>query len=265
MIHPTAVVHPHAELDSSVEVGPYSIIEAGVMVGAGSRIGPHVHLLGPISIGLNNRFHTGCVVGDDPQDLKYEGQSTRLVIGDGNVFREHFTAHRSNSETEETTIGSNNLFMSGSHVGHNCHIGSNVVFANGALAAGHVRIEDRAFLSGSCLVHQFARVGTLAMMQGGAAVSQDLPPYTMATGENGICGLNVVGLRRAGVTSEARQELRELYRLLFRRGVPMTQALAESRGRFTGELSQRMIEFIAAARKGVCRHVGAPGFGDTAD
>jgi UDP-N-acetylglucosamine acyltransferase len=265
MIHPTAIIDARAELDPSVEIGPYSVIEAGVMIGAGCRIGPHVHLLGPTSIGANNCFHTGCVVGDAPQDLKYKGEPTRLVIGEGNVFREFFTAHRSNSEKEDTTIGSNSLFMSGSHVGHNCHIGNHVVFANGALAAGHVIVEDRAFLSGSCLVHQFARVGTMAMMQGGAAISQDLPPFTIATGENGICGLNVVGLRRAGVTSEARHELRQLYRALFRRGVPMSEALAESRVRFTGELSKRMIEFVAAARKGVCRHVGSAGIADSVD
>jgi UDP-N-acetylglucosamine acyltransferase len=265
MIHHTAIVHPAAELDPSVDVGPFCVIESGVMIGAGCKLGPHVHVLGPTSIGRDNRFHTGCVIGDAPQDLKYKGQPTRLVIGDDNVFREYFTAHRSNSESEDTTIGSHNLFMSGSHVGHNCHVGNNVVFANGVLAAGHVTVEDRAFLSGSCLVHQFARVGTLAMMQGGSAISQDLPPFTIAHGANQICGLNVVGLRRAGVSADARLELRELYRTLFRRGVPMRRALDEARERFTGELSKRMIDFVASARRGVCGHVGSRHAADAAE
>jgi UDP-N-acetylglucosamine acyltransferase len=265
MIHPTAVVHPRAELDPTVEIGPHAVVEAGVMIGANCKIGPHAHFLGPTSIGANNRFHAGCVIGDEPQDLKYKGQPTRLVIGESNVFREHFTAHRSNSEAEDTTIGSHNLFMVGSHVGHNCHIGNHVVFANGALAAGHVVVEDRAFVSGSCLIHQFARVGALAMMRGGSAISQDLPPFTVATGPNGMCGLNVVGLRRAGVSPEARLELRELYRALFRNGDPLRGAITAARERFNGELAERMLDFVANARRGVCRHVGSRGLGSLDD
>ena len=263
-IHPTAIVHPRAELDPSVEVGPYTVIEAGVMIGPNCQIGPHAHFLGPTSIGADNRFHAGCVIGDAPQDLKYKGQPTRLVIGEGNVFREHFTAHRSNSEAEDTLIGSRSLFMAGSHVGHNSRVGDHVVFANGALVAGHVIVEDRAFLSGSCLVHQFARVGTMAMMQGGSAISQDLPPYTIAHGANLLGGLNIVGLRRAGVSAAQRLELGDLYRLLFRGSGALHEALADARARFQGELSLRMIEFVAAAgRRGVCRHArGRSTFGE---
>ena len=254
MIHPTAIVHPAAELDPSVDVGPFCVIESGVMIGAGCKLGPHVHVLGPTSIGRDNRFHTGCVIGDAPQDLKYKGQPTRLVIGDDNVFREYFTAHRSNSESEDTTIGSHNLFMSGSHVGHNCHVGNNVVFANGVLAAGHVTVEDRAFLSGSCLVHQFARVGTLAMMQGGSAISQDLPPFWIVQGAiNVVIGVNVVGMRRAGVPHDEIQAVRTAYKLINRSGLTIPQALE----RIEAELgalpaTRQLVDFIRSAKRGVC-------------
>ncbi len=254
MIHPTAIVDPRAEIDPSVEIGPYSVIDAGVKVAANCWLGPHVHLTGHTSIGANNRFHAGCVIGDAPQDVKYKGEPTRLVIGENNIFREHFTAHRSNSEKEDTTIGSNNMFMSGSHVAHNCHIGNFVIVANGGLIAGHATVEDRAFISGTCLIHQFARVGTLAMMQGGSGISKDLPPFTVATGANTICGLNVVGLRRNGYSSEARLELRQLYHALFMTDEPFRAALAAARDKYTGDASRRMLDFIAASKRGVCSH-----------
>jgi UDP-N-acetylglucosamine acyltransferase len=204
MIHPTAVIDPQAQLDASVSVGPYAVIDAHVVVGPRCAIGAQVHLTGHTTIGANNRFHTGAVIGDAPQDLKYQNEPTRLVVGDDNVFREHVTVHRSNQLAEATVIGHRNFLMAHSHVGHNSCLGNHIILANGALLGGHVSVEDRAFISGNCLVHQFVRIGTLALMQGGAAVSQDLPPYTIARGDNGICGLNSVGLRRAGFTSEQR-------------------------------------------------------------
>ena len=199
MIHPTAIIHPKAELHETASIGPYAVIEAGVTVGAGCEIGPHVHLTGETTLGKNNRLHTGAVIGDAPQDLKYNDEPTRLRIGEDNVIREHVTLHRSNSPDEDTVIGSHNFFMAHSHVGHNAVVGDHNIFANGALVGGHAVISDRVFLSGNCAVHQFVRIGTLAMMQGNAAVSQDLPPFTMVFGVNKLCGLNIVGLRRAGI------------------------------------------------------------------
>ncbi len=204
MIHPTAVVHPLARLDATVSVGPYTVIDEHVVVGPDCRIGPHVYLTGHTTIGARNCFHANCVIGDAPQDLKYTGEPTRLRIGDHNVFREHVTVHRSNKLAEDTVIGSHGFFMAHCHVGHNSRIGDHVILANGALLGGHVTVDDRAFISGNCLVHQFTRVGTLALMQGGAAISKDLPPFTVARGDNGICGLNVVGLRRTGYTADQR-------------------------------------------------------------
>ena len=164
MIHPKAIIHPKAKLDATVQVGPYAVIDAGVELGAECVVGPYVYLTGLTTIGVGNRFHAGCVIGDAPQDLKCKNEPTRLRIGDINVFREHVTIHRSNKTAEDTVVGSDNFFMANSHVAHNCTVGDRVILANGALLGGHAVVQDRAFISGNGLVHQFTRVGTLALM-----------------------------------------------------------------------------------------------------
>jgi UDP-N-acetylglucosamine acyltransferase len=262
MIHSTAVVHPKARLDSTVSVGPYAVIDQDVVVGPQCVIGPQAHLTGHTLIGAHNRFHTGCVIGDAPQDLKYQDEPTRLRIGDHNVFREHVTAHRANSLKEDTVIGAHNFFMAHSHVGHNAVLGDHIILANGALIAGHVVVGDRAFISGNCLVHQFVRVGTLALMQGGAAISKDLPPYTVARGDNGICGLNSEGLRRAGFTSEQRLELRRLYHRLFRTRLKLSEALTAARADFASEPARLLLDFVATSKRGVCAEAGRQSIGD---
>jgi len=256
MIHPTAIIHPRAKLDSTAQVGPYAVIDEGVELGADCVVGPHVYLTGLTTIGVQNQFHAGCVIGDAPQDLKYDGTPTRLRIGERNVFREHVTVHRSTKADAETIIGSRNFLMQHSHVAHNCVIGDDVILAGGALLAGHVVVQDHAFISGNCLVHQFCRVGTLAMMQGGSAISQDLPPFTVARRENEICGLNIVGLRRAGFTVEQRTELKQVYHLLFRSGKNLREAVAAARGKFTSAPAKKMLDFIAEAKHGVCADTG---------
>lgn len=255
MIHPTAIVDPGAELDPTVYVGPYAIIDAHVQVGARSVIGPHVYLTGHTVIGTDNVFHAGCVIGDAPQDLKYKGQPTRVRIGDHNVFREHATVHRSNSMAEDTVIGSHNYLMAHSHVGHNAQVGDNVILANGALLAGHTIVQNGAIISGNCLVHQFTRIGALALMQGGAAVSKDVPPCTVAWGDNAICGLNVVGLRRAGVSPEERLELKRLYHVLFRSGTNIRKAVALARKTCSGHWAKVILDFIDESRRGICTHI----------
>jgi UDP-N-acetylglucosamine acyltransferase len=256
MIHPTAIIHPKAKLDSTVRVGPYAVIEEGVELGPYCVVGPHAYLTGSTSIGGHNQFHAGCVIGDAPQDLKYKGEPTRLRIGEHNVFREHVTVHRSSKTAEDTNIGSHNFLMANAHVGHNCIVGNNVIIANGALLGGYATVEDRAFISGNCLVHQFTRVGTLALMRGGAALSKDLPPYTIVRDVNGMCGLNVIGLRRAGLASAERMELKRIYRLLFRSGKNLRPALAEAQQQFSSPAAKVMLEFIAASKRGVCADVG---------
>jgi UDP-N-acetylglucosamine acyltransferase len=254
MIHPTAIVHPGAEVDSSARIGAFSIIDEHVSVGPDCELAPHVHLTGHTTIGARNVFHTGAVIGDAPQDLKYRDEPTRLSIGDGNTFREHVTVHRSNGEQEDTTIGSDNFLMAHSHVGHNCHLGNRIILANGALIGGHVEIHDRVFISGNCLVHQFIRIGTLSLMQGGSAISQDLPPYCIAWGDNGVCGLNVIGLRRSDVSTEERAELKNLYHLIFRSGESLKSALEVATSRFQSDSAREMIRFATKSKRGICRH-----------
>lgn len=252
MIHPTAIIDPNARLHPSVQVGAYSVIDAGVSIGADCIVGPHVYITGQTNIGARNRFYAGAVIGEAPQDFKYKGEATGVRIGDGNLFREHVTVHRSNSLTEQTVIGSNNFLMAGAHVGHNSRVGSNVIIANGALLGGHVIIEDRAFISGTCLLHQFARVGTLALMRGGSGISKDLPPFAIGRGENRMCGLNVIGMRRAGISSEERLEVRRLYHFLFRSGRKLREGVEAARATFHSAAAKTMIEFVAAAKRGVC-------------
>jgi UDP-N-acetylglucosamine acyltransferase len=256
MIHPTAIIHPKAKLDSTVRVGPCTVIDEGVELGANCVVGPHVYLTGLTKIGAANTFHAGCVIGDSPQDLKYKNEPTGLRIGDNNVFREHVTVHRSTKTPDETIIGSRNFLMQHSHVAHNCVIGDDTIIAGGALLAGHVVVQDRAFVSGNCLVHQFCRVGTLAMMQGGTAISKDLPPFCTALKDNEMCGLNVIGLRRAGFSPEERIELKQLYKALFRSGKNFGEALAAAQKTFSSAPSKILLDFVAKAKRGVVTDIG---------
>ena len=257
MNHPTAIIHPQAKLDATVKVGSNAEIDAGVELGAHCVVGPHVYLTGITKIGSHNRFHAGSVIGDAPQDLKYQGEPTRVRIGDHNVFREHVTVHRSTTADGETIIGSNNFFMAGSHVGHNSVVGDHVILANCALLGGHAVVQDRAFVSGNCCVHQFCRVGTLAMMQGGSAISQDLPPFTtVAHGINELCGLNIVGLRRAGISAVERLELKKLYHLLFRSGKNLRAAAAEAQIKFSSAPARVLLGFVTESKRGVCADAG---------
>jgi UDP-N-acetylglucosamine acyltransferase len=256
MIHPSAIISPGAQLDSSVEVGPFAVIDRQVSIGPGCRVGPHVCLTGLTTIGANNSFHAHAVIGDAPQDVKYKGAPTGLRIGANNLFREGCTVHRSAKPEEETIIGSHNFLMVNSHVGHNVRMGDHIILANGALLGGHVVVEDRAFISGNCLVHQFVRVGRLAIMQGGSAISLDLPPFTVARGDNSISGLNTIGLRRAGLGSDERLELKQLYKKLLLSGLNLSNAMIEAKKKVVSDSAKHLLEFIASSKRGICRHHG---------
>jgi UDP-N-acetylglucosamine acyltransferase len=256
VIHPTAIIHPNAKLDPTVRVGPAAVIDPDVEVGPHCVIGPHAYLTGVTRIGSHNSFHAGCVIGDAPQDLKYHGEPTRVRIGDYNVFREHCTVHRSTDATGETTVGSHGFFMANAHFGHNSQVGDHVILANGALLGGHAVVQDRAFISGNCLIHQFTRVGRLAIMQGGAGISKDVPPFTVAMGVNTICGLNSVGLRRAGFSAADRLELKRLYHALFRSGQNLRVATTAALASFQNAAARELLDFVAAAKRGVCCDIG---------
>jgi UDP-N-acetylglucosamine acyltransferase len=261
MIHPTAKIHRAAFVDDKAKigagcvVGPCAVIDGDVELGENCVVGPHVYLTGVTKIGANNKFHAGAVIGDAPQDLKYKDAPTRTRIGDHNVFREGVTVHRPTKVGEDTIIGSHNFLMANSHVAHNCIIGNHVIMANGALLAGHVEVQDRAFISGNAAIHQFCRVGTMALMQGGAIISKDLPPFTVSHEMNILCGLNVVGLRRAGVSTEDRAELKRLYKFIFRDGRNLRAAVTEARGKFSSTVAKQFLDFIATAKRSVCSDV----------
>ena len=236
-----------------MRVGPYSVIDADVELGAECVVGPHVYVTGRTRIGSGNRFFAGCVIGEAPQDLKYTGTPTGVLIGDRNVFREHVTVHRSTRPEEDTIVGSDNFLMANAHVAHNCRLHNSVILANGALLGGHAEIYDRAFISGNCMVHQFTRVGTLAMLQGGSGVSKDVPPFTIAHHINSLAGLNVVGMRRAGINSADRLELKKLYRLLYLAPEHGFQnAFAAARGQFSSGVARQVFEFLSGAKRGIC-------------
>lgn len=261
MIHPTAIIHPKAKIAQEVRIGPYAVIDEEVEIGPGCVLGPHVYITARTTIGPRNQIHAGAVIGDMPQDLRFKGGPTGVRIGEGNVIREHVTVHRSNNPEEPTQIGKECLLMAHSHLGHNTQLGNGVVLANGALLAGHVSVADRAFISGNCMVHQFTRVGKLALMQGGAGISKDLPPFTIARGTNAICGLNSIGLRRAGLTSEERLELRKLYHLLFRTNQKFATALDKAGAQAKSAPARELITFLQTGQRGFCRDIGA--FPDT--
>ena len=240
-----------------MQVGPYAVIDEGVRLGANCVVGPYVYLTGDTVIGEGNRFFAGSVVGEAPQDLKYRGENTALRMGDNNRIRENATVHRSAKPGCATVVGSNNLLMAGCHVAHDCVVGNFVILANGALLGGHVEVGDRAVISGNCLVHQFVRVGTLAMMQGGSAISQDLPPYTVAMGDNTLCGLNTIGLRRAGMTPAERLELKQLYRALFRSHLALRNAVEQAETTFSSAPARKFLEFVKATRRGICGDISS--------
>jgi UDP-N-acetylglucosamine acyltransferase len=251
-IHPTAIVHPKAILDSTANVGPYTVIDGEVKIQANCQIGPHCYLTGNTVIGSDTKIHAGCVIGDSPQDLSYQGVATKLVVGEGNVFREHVTVHRGTAEGSATEIGNANYFMAHAHVAHNCKIGNHVILANAVLLGGYVQVEDRAFLGGNTAVHQFCRVGTLAIIGGVSRITKDVPPYCTVTGENDLIGLNSIGMKRAGFPVTRRAQLKAAYMILFTKGLNLTQALAELEKEKMSLEVEHLVSFVRKTKRGVC-------------
>lgn len=258
-IHSTAVVDPKAELGDGVEVGPHAVIDAGVRVGAGTRIGPSAYLTGWTDIGTGNAIGCGAVIGETPQDVGFKGGVTRVRIGDRNVIREYVTIHRGTAEGSETVIGDDVFLMATAHLAHNCRIGDRAIVANGALLAGYVDLGERAFVSGNVVVHQFVRIGRLAMIGGGARVSKDVPPYVLVEGNSIVRAMNVIGMRRAGLSSEARNRIKEAYRTLYRRGLPHDAAMARlESGADLPELRE-IVAFLKGSKRGLCWMRGTEG------
>lgn len=256
MIDPKAVIDPTAKLGANVSVGPYTVIGPDVEIGDDTWIGPHVVIRGPTRIGRGNRIFQFASVGEDPQDKKYKGEPTLLEIGDGNVIREFVTMHRGTEKGGGVTrIGNDNLFMAYSHVAHDCQIGNRVIMANAATLAGHVVVEDGANIAGLAAIHQFIRIGRHAMVGGGSIVVLDVPPFTMAAGNHArLYGLNVRGLRRAGISAESIAALKQAYRLLYRSGLGLAAACERIRHELppTPELAH-LLDFIERTQRGLTR------------
>jgi len=229
VIDARAIVSPDAQLAPDATVGPFSVIGPQVRIGARTVIGPHAVINGPTTIGTDNRIFQFASIGDAPQDKKYRGEPTQLVIGDRNVFRESCTINRGTTHDKGVThIGDDNLFMAYSHVAHDCVIGNNTVFANSVALGGHVEVGDWVILGGLTAVHQFTKIGAHAFLGGGAILSRDVPPYLMVAGNPAVPhGVNAEGLRRRGFSDEQVRHIREAYRVLYRSDLKLAEALTQ--------------------------------------
>ncbi len=256
MIDPRAVVAPQARLAPDVTVGPFSVIGPDVAIGPRSIVGPHAVIHGPTSLGADNRVFQFASLGDEPQDKKYQGEPTRLEIGDRNVFRESCTVNRGTTHGRGVTrIGDDNLFMAFSHVAHDCQIGDGTVFANCASLAGHVEIGDWAVLGGLTAVHQFARIGAHAFLGGGSIVSRDVPPYVMVAGNPAEPhGVNSIGLKRRGFSEEQIRHIHHAYRVLYRMELRLEEAVEQlsALAREQPEL-EPLVEFIGRSTRSLTR------------
>ncbi|HHJ12749.1 MAG TPA: acyl-ACP--UDP-N-acetylglucosamine O-acyltransferase [Chromatiales bacterium] len=258
MIHPTAIIDPEVRerLPEDIRIGPYSIIEGDVSFGPGCEIGPHVVIRGPTRIGAENRFFQFASIGERPQDLKYHGEPTELVIGDRNTFRESCTVHRGTlppTGIERTVIGNDNLFMAYTHIAHDCVIGDHVIMSNAASLAGHVTVHDHAILGGFTLVHQFCRVGEHAFTGMGTALNRDLPPFVMASGNLARpVGINKEGLKRRGFSEAAIRALHQAFRALFRSRRPDRQETVRTLAETHPEVA-RLLAFVEESERGVIR------------
>lgn len=252
-IHPTAIVSANASVAADVRVGPYAVIEDDVAIGAGCEIGAHAVVKRFTTLGERNRVYEHATLGGEPQDVKFRGESSALVVGDDNLIREYATLHRASGEGSVTRVGSRNFLMVGVHVAHNCEIGDDNVFANGVALAGHVAVEDHAFLASNVGAHQFVRFGRYAMVGGKAKIVQDVLPFFTTDGNPArVRGLNTIGLRRGGFHPSSRAAIKRAYQVLFRARLPLASALAALE-EVDDENVTHLVNFIRASRRGFAR------------
>jgi len=255
-IHETALIHQKAEIDAGVEIGPYSIIKKGVRIGKNSKLISHVIVEGDTEIGEGCTFHPFACIGLPPQDMKYRGEPTKLIIGSNNTIREYVTVHRASVGGDEaTTLGSSNFLMAYAHVAHNCKIGSNIIMANAATLAGHVLVEDFAVIGGLVAIHQFTRIGKYAMVGGFSGIGQDIPPFMVASGARAkLFGPNVIGLKRHGFSDGTINTIKKAYKILFREKRTLKDAIRKVQEDFADSLEIRhLLAFIEKNKRGICR------------
>jgi len=250
----TARVHSGAVVGPGVIIGDFAVIEDEVAIGAGSRLDPYVYVKRWTTLGERNQISAGTVLGTDPLDKNFTGARSFLRIGSGNVIREHYTISRGTAPESETVIGDENYIMTSGHIAHNCRIGNRAVIASCALVAGYVDVEDQAFISGGVVIHQYSRIGRLAMIGGNTRVNSDLPPYFLYTDFNVAAhGLNLVGLKRAGFGEADIMALKTAYRLLYRSGLKLEDALQRIETEVPTEHTRHLVAFVRSSQRGIAR------------
>ncbi|GBG58038.1 N-acetyltransferase [Sporomusaceae bacterium FL31] len=254
-IHETAVVHPGARIGKDVEIGPYAVIGENVLIDDGTKIGAHAVIDGWTSVGKNCVIYPGASIGSEPQDLKFRGEKSYVFIGDNTKIREFATVNRATGEGEETRIGSNCMLQAYTHVAHNCVVGNHVIMSNAATLAGHVIVEDRAVIGGLSGVHQFVKIGRNAMVGGLTKIVQDVPPFVIVDGHPAkVSGLNSVGMSRAGINAASRSLIKKAYKLLYRSGLSLAQAIAMIEQEVDScEEVEHFLRFLRNAERGICR------------
>jgi len=261
-IHPTSIVGEGVRLGEGVEIGPFCLLEGDIEIGRGTKIGSRVTIKGRVRIGENCRIYDGAIIGEEPQHLRYEGEESEVIVGNGVIIREYVTIHRGTKlDKMRTTIGDGCLLMAYSHVAHDCVVGKGVIMANCATLGGHVEVGDYAFIGGLSAVHQWARVGAYAMVGGLSGVSLDIPPFTRASGQHALLyGVNTVGLQRRGFSKERVSIIKKAYRILFRSELLKKDAIERLRKEFEGnEDVETLVRFIETSKRGVARDAGGKG------
>jgi UDP-N-acetylglucosamine acyltransferase len=257
-IHPSAQVGKGVRLGDGNSIGPGCVIEDGAALGSNNRLWMNVYVGPGTTIGNDNQIHMGAVVGHVPQDLAYAGAPTFTRIGDRNTIREYVTIHRGTKDGTATEIGHDNFFMANAHIAHNCRVGSKVILVNLASLTGHCVIDDQAFLSGIVGLHQFTRIGRLAMISALSAVNKDVPPFVLCGGRPAVAqGLNVVGMRRAGIKPEAREDIKRAYRLLYREGLNVPHAIEAIERECGSPEAIAFVEFVKASKRGIVAGIGS--------
>jgi UDP-N-acetylglucosamine acyltransferase len=253
-VAPTARVHPHAVIGPRTRIGEFCVVEQDVAIGADCLIEPYCFVKRWTTIGDGNEISAGTVLGTDPLDKNFSGDRSYLRIGNRNKIREHYTISRGTKPETATTIGDGNFIMTSGHIAHNCVIGNNTVIASCSLVAGYVEVEDQAFISGGVGIHQFSKIGRLAMVAGSTRVNLDLPPFFMYAGLYAEAkGLNVVGLKRAGFTVAQVAMVKKAYRVLYRSGLKLEEALAKIESELADENTLHLVRFVRGSKRGICR------------
>jgi UDP-N-acetylglucosamine acyltransferase len=253
-VAPTARIHSAARIGPQVKIGEFAIVEEDVEIGAYCRIEPYVYVKRWTTVGERNEISAGTVLGTDPLDKHFTGERSYLRIGNDNIIREHYTISRGTQPESVTEIGDGNYIMTAGHIAHNCRIGNQTVIASCALVAGHVDVEDQAFISGGVVIHQFSKIGRLAMIGGNSRVNLDVPPFFLYTDFNvRPKGLNLVGLKRAGFSEDEIAALKTAYKILYRSGLKLKNALARIASELNTEHTRHLVKFIASSERGICR------------